>query len=1541
MKKIVFRLAVLAFAAMLTFCTSALLKADVDADYYYYSLPGDMDGNGIHSVKDVVMLVRELLNGGESTLADIDGDGNVSLLDVIYAIKTVTDTYEVEKVIDTRYLKTSYIENFYAESIELSADNLYSEWSAKYTDGGITVTANVETASYSSANYVGINLQSVNSIMEADRRLVRFICYGDGSYSLKRHLYSEGELVAEVVDNATTKNDEFYYSFAKTDGGYTLTVFASYEFLHSTEERSYGEIRLLPMMKCGETKVTYSELGAYYSNPETWLVLNRENKLVRDDFSVTSFADGIAADSKYKNLDFLDSLATIVATKCTLKTAAVGAPLFTDRAYSLEEHFFPTELIGKAYLYAPISGSIVEITEPGYVVLAVAENSTYDARNQKVVAAGFEPLMLAAGSSMNNASYRNNADLVNWYVKYCEVGESINLGKWTIPFANGETGTFPWETTSASLIMSPGDNYYAAEERSWNGCPTVAVTSGGRLFAGWVTGGTAEPRVENYDVMAYSDDGGETWTEIGVIDTYKNGDSNKVSKVNDVQMWLDADTNVLYIFYEMSGMQSNFEKNCAVWVFTIDNPDAPMTEWNISEHWYCFPGLLRNNITVLSDGTWLAAPNNYMDGRYTVVYASTDKGATWSIRGKAYIPQALNFDETVVTELSDGTLWMTVRTARGAIYQSFSFDKGATWTLGVASEFANPSSRFQFFTTKSGAICAIWNDSSSARVNLKAALSYDDGKTWTKPLTIYAPKNSYPDFSIEKDGTIHVVFDSGRYKSTNSWQDRNGTTYYGAIYHVALTEEQIKNGGYLMAAELNTVTVCSETPEIEGRAFLPLSYLTDFKEKDIVISETAKTTATATYSAEYGESGVTVTATVKDPTVYTVAGDIKSGDNVTIMMQGVNSIAVTKRFTVGFTCDGAGNYILGNHTSFDEYTEIEGIDPTKVNDKCYFTFTKTSEGYKVNLFVSYDLMHVGSEQAFGKVRMAISLRNADSSSESAYRLYGEDEGVMCNGKYTLPNTWLVLDKENNFIRDDFDTVSFAEDVVPSNPYSDLKFLDNLATISAGENGVLREAKAGAQVFIDNTYSFEESYLPKEVIGKAFVGGLYEEGCSATVTESGYVLLLAGEYASFDIRNEKIKNAGWTQILYAAGTPFNKGVRVGVAYLSNWYVKYCEAGETISFGKLAIPFANGETTPFDWDAKGADVIIGSTDPYYGFSTRLWNGCPTIEVTNGGRLISAWTTGGTREGEPENYIVFAYSDDGGARWKELCVVNSEKADDPDKTTTVCDIQIWLDKETNTLHCFYINTSKNPPYEKASAVWTFTMTDIDGEVSDIQYSEHRYLFPGLLRNNITVLSDGTWIVAPNNFLDERFCVIYASTDKGQTWTLRGKAYVPEALNYDETMVTELCDGTLWMGVRASSEKSAMYQAYSFDEGYTWTMSSPSNIFNCNTRFNFTRLESGALLMVYDAASGRKKLTAALSYDDGLSWTHSVTLYEAYSTYPDVSLYYDADGKETIHIIFDRDRYEYGQIYHVALSEEYIRDNNGKVLSPEKDLNLVTTLK
>lgn len=1527
-------IALLLFAALLMLGIAAVTPA---ADGYVYEYRGDMNQNGKADLQDVLLLLRGALNKDAPMEADTNLDGKVTLMDAIKVLRAVTGSASLPAVPNEKYLPQAHLESFSVPSVSLAAEELSATVSAKYADGGIELTVEAKTKNYTSANGVGIYLQGVRSIERADRRCILFTAKADGSYLLQRRSYADDGFVSETLKNPTAKNGDCYYIYTKTADGYAVKIFVGYAFLNVTEAQAYGKMRLLPRLTVGSDTVQYGTYGAYYSQADTWLVCDTEGNLVRRDFDRVSFAGDIAKDSEYASLAFLDNLATITPTKSGQKlfVAGAGAPLFSDRAYSFEESGFPAELTGAAYLYASIGGGSVTVTEAGYVVLLAGENSIYDARNKKVLDGGFTPLVLLASSPMNNAAARDNADIANWYVKYCEVGEVINFGKWTVPFANGETSPFPWQSIPAT-VQRTTDAYYSLAERNWQGVATLAVTNGGRLFASWVTGGTGEPRIENYDTFVYSDDGGETWVEYGVIDTQKATDKTKVNKVNDAQMWMDNETNTLYVFYVQSGAQhSNFEKNCGVWVFTVDNPDAPVEEWNFSEHWYCFPGLLRNNITVLSDGTWLAAPNYYMDGRFAIVYASADKGKTWTERGRAYIPQALNFDETVLTEMQDGSIWMTVRTARGAIYQSFSFDKGASWTLGCASAHISPSSRSQVFRTASGALCMLRNNHASERINLVAQLSYDEGASWTDPLLIYAPKNSYPDFSIARDGTIHIIVDSGRYKSSNAWVDRDGTELWGALFHVALTEERIAAGGHIESDELHTVSVCSAAPAIENRNLLPMSYLTEFSEDSVSLSLSAKTTATATYSAAYSDKGVSVTATVVDPTIFTVTGDVAAGDSVSIQLQGTNSVARGDRFAVHFCCDADGNYLLERYDNSDGYAADTSVDPTKVNDSSYFTFAKTKDGYTVTYFASYAFLRMTKEQAFGNVRMLLALRNTDTADSTVYGEYGTDIGINDDLVYT----WLLLDAANKITRDDLDTVSFAEDILPSNAHADLAFLDNLATISAGSKSVLREAKAGAQAFNDRTYSFEESFFPAELVGKAFVGGPIA-GDTTTVQKAGYVVLAVGELSSYDKVNAKVKAAGWTQILYAAGTPYNSGVRVNIPDLVNWYVKYCEAGETIAFGKWAIPFANGETTPFAWDVTGAETIVGSTDPYYGFDTRLWNGCPTVEVTNGGRLIGAWTTGGKSEGYPENYIVFAYSDDKGVTWTEFCVVNNGKADSPDKTSTVCDIQIWKDKETNTLHCFYINTSKNPPYEKASAVWTFTMRNLDGDIGDVVYSEHRYCFPGLMRNNITVLSDGTWLATPNNFLDERFSVVYASTDKGQTWTLRGRAYIPEAINYDETMVTELADGTLWMGVRASTSKKAMYQAFSFDKGYTWTVSSPSHIFNCNTRFNFTRLASGALLMVYNAESGRKKMTAALSYDEGLTWPYRVTLYTDYSTYPDVALEYGEDGAEQIHVIFDRDRYEVGQVFHTVLTEEYIRKNTGTVL-PAGELHIVTTLK
>jgi hypothetical protein len=371
----------------------------------------------------------------------------------------------------------------------------------------------------------------------------------------------------------------------------------------------------------------------------------------------------------------------------------------------------------------------------------------------------------------------------------------------------------------------------------------------------------------------------------------------------------------------------------------------------------------------------------------------------------------------------------------------------------------------------------------------------------------------------------------------------------------------------------------------------------------------------------------------------------------------------------------------------------------------------------------------------------------------------------------------------------------------------------------------------------------------------------------------------------------------------------------------------------------VPFGLGQTKEFTWECEGAKLNFDVSDNYYSIDERVWQGVPTLEVTNGNRIIAGWSTGDTAEGRAGNYGVLAYSDNGGIDWHEIGYIDTKKLSDSSKDSTTCDIQLWLDRETNTLYCFYIMSSHLTGFEKSSAVWMFKVTNPDSDIAEWNVSEHRYLFPGLLRNNITVLDDGTWLAAPNNYLDERFTSVYASEDKGESWYLRGEAYIPEAVNYDETVITPLEDGTLWMTVRANTDKKVAYQSFSFDNGKTWTMSSPTDIFNCTTRFSITRLSTGTLVMVYNASNGRTDMTVALSHDDGKTWKESILLYEEYSTYPDISVL-TVDGKEQIHIIFDSDRYGDGNIHHVALTEEYIIKNSGQKYDKSL-INTVSTLK
>ena len=112
--------------------------------------------------------------------------------------------------------------------------------------------------------------------------------------------------------------------------------------------------------------------------------------------------------------------------------------------------------------------------------------------------------------------------------------------------------------------------------------------------------------------------------------------------------------------------------------------------------------------------------------------------------------------EPSVVELSDGRLWMLIRTSQDCHYEAFSDDGGDTWTTPAPSRFYATITMPLLFRMKDGRFLAVWNNSTplpelnhdkqpglnasertgrsedyfTNRDVLHGAISADDGKTW-------------------------------------------------------------------------------------------------------------------------------------------------------------------------------------------------------------------------------------------------------------------------------------------------------------------------------------------------------------------------------------------------------------------------------------------------------------------------------------------------------------------------------------------------------------------------------------------------------------------------------------------------------------------------------------------------------------------------------------------------------------------------------------------------------------------------------------------
>lgn len=312
--------------------------------------------------------------------------------------------------------------------------------------------------------------------------------------------------------------------------------------------------------------------------------------------------------------------------------------------------------------------------------------------------------------------------------------------------------------------MHPTDLDYLPEGRHWQGIASMDKAPCGKLYSVFYSGFETEQN-GNYIVLAVSKDDGHTWTDPYLV--IQHEDLNM--RTFDCNVWIDP-LGRLWVFWAQS--HNYFDGRDGAWFIRCDHPEEDEMVFSAPRRFA--NGLMMCKPTVCSNGDWLFPCAVWVcqepcedhpevaHERLSNVYVSRDQGETFSWLGGADVPNR-HFDEHMVVEKRDGTLWMLVRRYDG-IGQAFSRDGGKTWWQEGHSGIPNPDTRIFIRRLQSGNLLLVNHVDFNGRNNLCARISFDDGVTWTGGLMLDERfQVSYPDGTQDENGYIYIAYDFERY----------------------------------------------------------------------------------------------------------------------------------------------------------------------------------------------------------------------------------------------------------------------------------------------------------------------------------------------------------------------------------------------------------------------------------------------------------------------------------------------------------------------------------------------------------------------------------------------------------------------------------------------------------------------------------------------------------------------------------------------------------------------------------------------------------
>ena len=320
----------------------------------------------------------------------------------------------------------------------------------------------------------------------------------------------------------------------------------------------------------------------------------------------------------------------------------------------------------------------------------------------------------------------------------------------------------------ANAQSNPWKKGIVEEEFIFNKAPfpschaaTIAETSEG-LVAAWF-GGTKE---RNPDVEIYvSRKINHSWTKpVSVANGIQN-DTLRYPTWNPVLYQVPRGD--LLLFYkvgpkpsEWKGWMKSSKDNGITWSEAKALPDG-------------YIGPVKNKPVLIGNNKLLSPSSTEGDGWKIHFEASNDFGKTWRWIGPINDGKTFNAIQPSILLYKNGKLQILARSKNRAILQSWSSDKGETWSPLEKTSLPNNNSGTDAVTLKDGRQLLVYNhvlppgnEVKGARTPLNVAVS-KDGETWYASLILEdspISQYSYPSVIQGKDGMVHIVYTWRRQK---------------------------------------------------------------------------------------------------------------------------------------------------------------------------------------------------------------------------------------------------------------------------------------------------------------------------------------------------------------------------------------------------------------------------------------------------------------------------------------------------------------------------------------------------------------------------------------------------------------------------------------------------------------------------------------------------------------------------------------------------------------------------------------------------------